>query len=88
LKKYFNLILSVLFGLNLIVYISFFNGVNLIPDKAIFPFLIFSTVIGFLLSWCGNKGNLRIVGIVGNSLVLFISAIAPILVRIFIWNQP
>lgn len=86
--KYFNIISVILLIINLVVYILFFNGIELISEKATFYILVSGSVIGIILSWFGNKGILRNIGILGNTIGLVLIVIIPLLVRIFIWNRP
>lgn len=55
-------------GFDLVVFILFFNGIDLVPDKAIFPLMIGGSILGFILPWFGSKGVTRNVGIWGNFL--------------------
>jgi hypothetical protein len=88
MKEYFNIISVIIFCLNLVVYILFFNGIDLVPDEAAFPMMLSVSVIGVVLSWSGNKGILRNIGIFGHSFFLLFTVIIPLIVRIFIWNTP
>ncbi len=68
------------------VYTLFFNGINLVLDEVFFPLMIGGSFIGFILSWFGNKGVTRNMGIFGNTFVLLFTVIGPLMVRAFIWN--
>jgi hypothetical protein len=88
MKKYLNIISVIIFGFDLMVYILFFNGIDLVPDEAVFSVMISGSVIGVVLSWFGNKGVTRNIGIYGNAVLLVITVIVPLIVRTFIWNTP
>ncbi|QTN00909.1 hypothetical protein ERJ70_17415 [Sediminibacillus dalangtanensis] len=57
MKKYLNMMAIILLVFNLMVYISFFNGIDIVPDEAVFPLIIGSSVIGVVFSWLGSKGE-------------------------------
>jgi hypothetical protein len=88
MKKYLNIISVIIFGFDLMVYILFFNGIDLVPDEAVFPVMISGSVIGVVLSWFGNKGVSRNIGMFGNAFILVLTVIVPLIVRTFIWNTP
>jgi hypothetical protein len=78
----------IIFGFDLVVYILFFNGIDLIPDAAVFLLMVVGSIIGLILSWFGIKGVTRNIGIFGNTIVLLFTVIGPLIVRTFIWNTP
>jgi Na+/serine symporter len=78
----------IIFGFDLVVYILFFNGIDLIPDEVVFLLMVAGSIIGLILSWLGFKGVTRNVGIFGNIFVLLFTVIGPLIVRTFIWNTP
>ncbi|MFJ7953079.1 hypothetical protein ACIQZG_16290 [Lysinibacillus sp. NPDC096418] len=88
MKNYFNVISVIICGFDLVVYILFLNGIDLVTDEVIFPLMIGGSIIGFILSWFGNKGVTRNMGIFGNAFVLLFTVIGPLIVRAFIWNAP
>lgn len=88
LKKNFNVLSVILFGFNLVVYVLFFNGFDIVPDEALFPLTIGVSIIAVILSWFGRKGFLRNIGIFLNVFILLFTVIGPIIVRTFIWNSP
>jgi len=88
LKNYFNVISVIICGFDLVVYILFLNGIELVTDEVIFSLMIGGSIIGFILSWFGNKGVTRNIGIFGNAFVLLFTVIGPLIVRAFIWNAP
>jgi hypothetical protein len=87
-KKYLNIISVMIFGFVLMVYILFFNGIDLVPDEAVFPVMISGSVMGVVLSWFGPKGAARNIGLFGNAFLLLFVVIVPLIVRTFIWNTP
>lgn len=70
MKKYLNITSLVIFVVNLIVYILFLNGIDILPDATVFPVIIVGSIIGILLSLFGMKGVSRNFSIFGNSLIL------------------
>ena len=88
LKSYFNVISVIICGFDLVCYILFFNGIELVPDELFLATIIDGSIIGFILSWFGNKGVTRNIGVFGNAFVLLFTVIGPLIVRAFIWNTP
>jgi hypothetical protein len=71
-----------------VVYILFFNGIDLAPEEVVFPLMIGGSIIGVIFSWFGSKGVTRNIGIFGDTFVLLFLVIVPLIVRTFIWNTP
>jgi hypothetical protein len=88
LKKYFNVISVMICGFDLLIYILFLNGIDLVPDEVVFSLILVGSIIGVILSWFGSKGVMRNIGVFGNAFVLFFTVIGPLIVRTFIWNTP
>jgi hypothetical protein len=88
LKNYFNVISLLICGLDLVVYILFLNGIDLVPDEVVFSLMIAGSISGVILSWIGSKGVMRNIGIFGNAVVLIFTVIGPLIVRTLIWNTP
>ena len=88
MKNYLNMISILICVLNLVVYILFFNGIDLVPDEVIFSLLTVGSIVGLILSWMGHKGVTRNIGLFGNAFILLFTVIGPFIVRTFIWNTP
>jgi hypothetical protein len=88
LKNYFNVISVIICGFDIVAYILFLNGIDIVPDEAVFPLMIVGSIIGIILSWFGSKGVMRNIGIFGNAFVLLFTVIGPLIVRTLIWNKP
>ena len=88
MRQYFNIISLFLFIINVIICVMFFNGMNLVPDEAIFPVTVGGSIIGTILTLFGKKEVLRVIGLIGNSGILILMIIIPFIVRTFIWNKP
>jgi hypothetical protein len=88
LNKYYNFISIIICGFDLVVYILFFNGIDLVSDEVVFPLMIVGSIMGIVFSWLGSKGITRNIGIFGNAFVLLFTVIVPLIVRTFIWNTP
>ncbi|WP_188453391.1 hypothetical protein [Virgibacillus oceani] len=88
MKKYFNVISVIICGLDIVVYILFFSGIDFVPDEAVFPLMTVGSIIGVILSWFGSTGVIRNIGIFGNAFILLFTVIGPLLVRALIWNKP
>lgn len=88
MKNYFNVISVIIFAFDLVVFILFINGIDLVPDEVFFPLMMGGSTIGLIFSWFGSKGVIRNIGIFGNAFVLLFTVIGPLIVRTFIWNKP
>ena len=88
MKSYLNTISILICVLNLVGYILFFNGIDLVPDGVIFSLLTVGSIVGLTLSWMGRKGVMRNIGLFGNAFILLFTVIGPLIVRTFIWNTP
>lgn len=88
MEKYLSPLSVFIFIFNLLVYILFFSGIDLVPDDAVFPLIICGSIAGAILAWYGRKGIIRYIGISSNITVLFFTVIIPLFVRMFIWNKP
>lgn len=88
MKKFLNIMSIIIIGFDLLVFILFLNGIDVVPDEAFFPLIIAGSISGFTLSWFGSKGVLRSMDILGNVFLLLFIVIVPFIIRTFIWNQP
>ncbi|NQD68739.1 hypothetical protein HP456_22795 [Bacillus haikouensis] len=88
MNKYYNFISIIICGFDLVVYILFFNGIDLVSDEVVFPLMIGGSIMGIVFSGLGSKGITRNIGIFGNAFVLLFTVIVPLIVRTFIWNTP
>ncbi|MGF3104594.1 hypothetical protein [Rossellomorea sp. DUT-2] len=86
MKKYG--LLSVLFFLAgfSVYFISMFLTGDLFSGKVMIMIVIVLPVIGLILGLKG-KGGFKTFGIIGNSFILLLSVVVP-LVSTFFWNQP
>lgn len=88
MKKYLNITSLFIFFVNLIVYLLFFNGIDIVPDSTFFPVIIGGSIIGILLSLFGMKGVSRNFSIFGNSLIHLFTVIGPLIVGFLFWSTP
>jgi hypothetical protein len=81
-------LMSVLFFLAAfsVYFISMFITGDLFSGKAMILIVIVLPIIGLVLGFKG-KGGFKTFGIIGNSLILLISVVIPLVSTLF-WNQP
>ncbi len=80
MKKYLVLISFIILGFNLVTYLLFFNGIDVVPDETFFPVMIGGSMIGIFLSLCGERGITRKITMFGNTLILLFTVIGPLVV--------
>ena len=88
MRKAFSIISFVLFIINLIICVMYFNGVDLIQDEVIFSVTAGGSIIGMILALFGKRGKFSVIGLSGNTAIFILMMIIPFLVRTFIWNTP
>ncbi|MGF7535319.1 hypothetical protein AAGG74_16845 [Bacillus mexicanus] len=85
--KNYGVISVLLFLISLIVFgISFFSG-DLFSGPVMIFFSIVIPLIGFIMAFLSKNTGLRIVGIVGNAIILIVAGVIPAISTMF-WNQP
>jgi hypothetical protein len=87
-KKSFSTIGLILFIINVILILFFINGVDLVPDKVVFPIWIGGSILGLVLTILGKKGLLRVIGITGNLLFLCLVVIFSVVIAPFLFSGP
>jgi len=88
MKKNFGIISVIIFALTLLLYIiSLYNGIEFLPGKLTLAILIIGPIIGIILSASTNKKSTKFVGLAGNSFVLLIAGIIPLIASV-LWNKP
>ena len=87
-KKSLNTIALTLFVINLILILFFINGVDLVPDEAVFPIWIGGSILGLFLAILGKRGLLRVVGITAHLLFLCLIVIFSVVIAPFLFSGP
>ncbi len=82
----FNLVSVSLFAISLFVFCIWFFNEEALNDTLVMVTSIGFPIIGLLIALKG-KGALKIVGVIGNTLILVVSIIIPAISLLF-WNQP
>ena len=82
-------ILSVfIFIITICLYaVSIYSGKEFFPGKVTLATLILVPIVGIVISLMAKKSISKVVGLVGNSFVVLITGIIP-LVAFFFWNSP
>ncbi|MEG7380349.1 hypothetical protein V5785_13640 [Bacillus subtilis] len=80
--------ISILFFLiSLMVFgISFFNG-DLFSGPVMIFFSIVLPLIGFIVALVSKSGGTKVVGLIGNAIILIVAGVIPAVSMLF-WNQP
>nr|WP_187441496.1 hypothetical protein [Bacillus subtilis] len=80
--------ISILFFLiSLMVFgISFFNG-DLFSGPVMIFFSIVFPLIGFIVALVSKSGGTKVVGLIGNAIILIVAGVIPAVSMLF-WNQP
>jgi uncharacterized membrane protein YqjE len=74
------------FVISLTVYATWFFNEDLFSNSAIIIAVVFP-IIGLITAFFSKKQSLKIVGLIGNSLVLLCAVVIPF-ASILFWNQP
>ncbi|MGR3762863.1 hypothetical protein [Rossellomorea sp. NS-SX7] len=62
------------------------SGNELVPGKVMILFVVILPLAGLLMAF-KSRGGFKAAGIIGNSLILVLSAVIPLASLLF-WNQP
>ena len=74
------------FLISLVVYTAWFFNENLFSNSAMIIAIVLP-LTGIVAALFANNRSLKIVGLVGNSLVLLLAVIIPFIATLF-WNTP
>jgi uncharacterized membrane protein YqjE len=74
------------FIISLVIYAAWFFNENLFSNSAMIAALVLP-IIGLITAFFTKKKSLKIVGLLGNSLVLLWAVIVPLASMLF-WSQP
>ncbi|WP_190324630.1 hypothetical protein [Bacillus atrophaeus] len=78
---------NLFFLISLMVFgISFFNG-DLFSGPVMIFFSIVLPLIGFIVALVSKSGRTKVVGLIGNAIILIVAGVIPAVSMLF-WNQP
>ncbi|UPO88351.1 hypothetical protein [Niallia sp. Man26] len=88
MKNIFGVLTVIFFIIPVVVYgISFF-GRDLFSGTVMIAICIVLPIIGLILGILSKGKGLKLTGIIGNSLILLVTGVIPLVVRLLFWNQP
>lgn len=88
MKKTLSRVSAVIFFINLLNYVLFITGIDIIQENIYFPVFFGGSVLGLLFAFTGEKNIYRKIGMWGNLFIVFLIFILPFIVTTFFWNEP
>ena len=88
MRRNLGLISVFIFILTICLYaVSIYSGIEILPGKLTLAILILVPIVGIVVSLMAKKSISKLIGLVGNSFVVLIAGILPLVASLF-WKSP
>lgn len=87
MRNIFGFLSVVFFIIPVVVYVISFMSGDLFSGPVMISICLILPFIGLILGILTKGRGLKLTGIIGNSLILLVTGVIPLVVSLFFWNQ-